>query len=51
VDYNDLEIIASNWLESGCEYPGWCGGADLDVSGEVDFVDFALLAERWLWHN
>jgi len=51
VDYNDLEVLASNWLGSECEYPGWCGGADLDVSGEVDFIDFALLAERWLLDN
>lgn len=50
-DFNDLEIVASHWLESGCEYPGWCGGADLNVSGKVDFVDFALLAERWFLYN
>jgi hypothetical protein len=46
-DLNDLRIIASHWLESGCEYPGWCGGADVNVSGEVDGIDFALLAEKW----
>ncbi|MHC4474579.1 MAG: BP74-related protein [Planctomycetota bacterium] len=50
-DLNDLRIIASHWLESGCEYPGWCGGADVNVSGEVDWVDFALLAERWQLGN
>jgi hypothetical protein len=50
-DFYDFAIIASTWPESGCEYPGWCGGADLNVSGKVDFIDLALLAERWLWHN
>jgi len=50
-DFYDLAIIASNWTESGCEYPGWCGGADLNVSGKVDFIDLALLAERWLWYK
>ena len=47
-NYLDLEIIVSHWLESGCCYPDWCGGADLDVSGIVDMYDFAILAERWL---
>jgi hypothetical protein len=50
-DFNDLEIVASHWLESGCEYPSWCGGADLNVSRVVDLVDFALWAERWLLDN
>ena len=48
VDQCDLELLVSQWLDSGCEYPDWCGGADLNVSGKVDFIDFALLAERWL---
>jgi len=47
-DFYDLAIIASNWLESGCEYPGWCGGADLNVSGKVDFKDMAEVANHWL---
>jgi hypothetical protein len=50
-DSKDLAIIGSHWLESGCEYPGWCGGADLNVSGGVDFIDFAILAEEWLLSN
>jgi len=29
----------------GC---AWCGGADINRSGEVNFIDFALLAEQWL---
>ena len=48
VDQYDLKLLVSQWQDSGCEYPGWCGGADLNVSGKVDFIDFALLAERWL---
>jgi hypothetical protein len=50
-DSKDLAIIGSHWLESGCEYPGWCGGADLNVSGVVDFIDFAILADEWPLRN
>jgi hypothetical protein len=50
VDTDDLRLLVSQWLNSGCEYPDWCGsgGADLDVSGKVDLKDFALLAQVWL---
>ncbi|MHC4621487.1 MAG: NosD domain-containing protein, partial [Planctomycetota bacterium] len=35
-----------------CAAPDWCSGADLDHSGEVNFVDFALVAQAWLaQHN
>ena len=47
VDFNDLAIIASNWLET-CTVPDWCGGADLNQLGTVDFVDFANFANEWL---
>jgi len=29
----------------GC---AWCGGADINRSGKVDFGDFAIMAGRWL---
>lgn len=50
VDMHDLGLLVSQWLNSNCEYPDWCGGggADLDVSGMVDLRDFALLAQVWL---
>ena len=47
----DLHLLTLHWLESDCEYPGWCGGADLNVSGKVDFVDLAILSEKWMWNN
>jgi hypothetical protein len=46
VDNVDLEELASHWMQSGC--PTGCEGADIDDSGSVDFVDFAMLAEDWL---
>jgi hypothetical protein len=48
VDFRDLEIMASNWLEENCSYPEWCQGADLNYSGRVDLADFAIFAEHWL---
>jgi hypothetical protein len=44
----DLMAIASNWLGSKCDvYPGWCGHADVDRNGTVDFADFAILSKNW----
>lgn len=50
-DFSDLAILASHWLEENCVFPGWCGSADLNVSGTVDFIDFALLANKYLADN
>jgi len=48
VDFNDLAVIASHWLDQDCILPGSCGGADLDDSNDVDLIDFAFLADNWL---
>ena len=42
-----LEEFVSHWLEENCESPDWCGGADLDQNGRIDFKDFAILASEW----
>lgn len=47
VDINDLQIFTNHFLDEDCEYPGWCTSADLNVSGSVDFLDLALLANKW----
>ena len=41
-DFKSLSVVADYWLTNGCTAPGWCGGADVDASGTVDFADFAL---------
>jgi hypothetical protein len=46
VDNVDLEELTSYWLQSDC--PTGCEDADIDNSGYVDFVDFAILAANWL---
>lgn len=43
IDWKDLEVIAQHWLNT-C---GNCSGADLDNSGTVNLVDFALFAPHW----
>ncbi|MDD5064713.1 MAG: hypothetical protein PHQ35_08165 [Phycisphaerae bacterium] len=48
VDFNDYAILASHWLQTGCNEPGWCQGADLDIDGNVDFNDLRLFCEFWL---
>jgi hypothetical protein len=38
-----LEILASYWLEDECGPPDWCGGLDLDRNSVVNFADFASI--------
>lgn len=48
VDLQDLQNFTSNWLNSPCgNANNWCGGADLNRSGEVDANDFAIFARNW----
>jgi len=44
VDVNDLGIFCHYWLGSGK-----CVPPDLDRSGLVDFLDYALLSDQWFW--
>jgi len=48
VDLIDLEFFVQYWLQSNCAKNDDCYGTDLDISGEVNFADFAYLAENWL---
>lgn len=47
INYGDFAIISAYFV-GGCVGPGWCGGADLNVSGSVDPNDVKTLAESWL---
>ena len=48
VDLGDLSVLAQHWLDNSCGDPNqWCSGADIDAGGDVDFVDYALLAKDW----
>jgi len=48
VDWYDLEVFTSYWLNMDCHAPDWCAGADCEPDGDVDFEDFAELAYNWL---
>jgi hypothetical protein len=44
ISIHDLGIFVSYWLSSG-----QCIPSDLDRSGSVDFVDYAVFAQYWLY--
>jgi len=46
--FYDLENFCEHWLETGCVNPFGCEGTDLDNDTDVDFKDFAILAQNWL---
>ena len=48
VDSNDFARLAIYWQADDCGDPYWCEGTDLDISGKVDFKDWALFADHWL---
>ncbi len=47
VDILDLYRFSLQWLNTGCTYSEWCGRADLNFSGTVDFVDYAKFAKNY----
>jgi hypothetical protein len=46
VDSLDLESFVFFWLGDDLEQP-----ADMNRNGVVDFADFALFADNWLWQK
>ncbi len=48
VDMDDFALLASYWFSDDCVAPDWCGGADIDTSGNVWFDDLKELATQWL---
>jgi hypothetical protein len=51
VDALDLDTFALHWLAQDCNYPDWCEGTDIDYNGSIDFTDFTLFSENWLWEK
>jgi len=41
--FEQLAVLSSYWLQTDCDKPDWCGGADLNADSVVNFLDFALL--------
>jgi len=51
VDFADFSIFAEYWLQTGCNEPDWCGGADLtqdQPDGLVNIFDLLKFAQLWL---
>jgi hypothetical protein len=49
VNFLDFAIFASYWLNPNCEQTNnWCHETNLALSGRVDIMDLAVLAEHWL---
>ncbi len=48
VNTDDLVVFAASWLDYACVTPGWCGGADLNKDGDVDYLDYAVISDQWL---
>jgi len=48
IDFADFERILSHWLETGCNPDNnFCDFADMDRSGTVDMVDFAIFSNSF----
>jgi hypothetical protein len=51
VDFHHFARFAEHWLETDCnDLNNFCGGADLNLLGDVDLVDFGLFVEEWLYY-
>ncbi|MBC2722381.1 MAG: discoidin domain-containing protein [Desulfosporosinus sp.] len=49
VNLEDFAVLSAWWdNENACSSPGWCGGADFNMSGTVDMSDLTYFAENWL---
>jgi len=49
VNIEDFAVMAAWWDDNGgCVEPDWCGGADFNMSGAIDFSDLAYFVENWL---
>lgn len=49
VTFSDFAVLAEKWLEDACgSSNGDCAGADIDLSGVVDYRDLARFIDNWL---
>ena len=49
INTDDLAALMDHWLDTGCDETNqYCGGADIDHTGSVDFIDYSLLSNNWL---
>jgi hypothetical protein len=49
VDSDDLDYFFQRWLFTDCTADNnFCGGTDMNTTGNVDMADFAIFAQHWL---
>jgi hypothetical protein len=48
VNFADYALFANYWQGEDCNEPGWCGGADLNKTGQVNILDLSILIKYWL---
>jgi hypothetical protein len=46
INFVDFDYIDRNWFLP-CADPNWCEGADLDLSGMVDYQDLKTFTQSW----
>lgn len=51
INLADFNIFSQVWKFQGCKRPDWCQGGDIDRSGEVNFIDFKIMCNYWLWED
>ncbi len=49
VDLDDVLVLLEQWLNDCSAQDGWCGGCDVDKNSIVDFIDFSMLSQNWLF--
>ncbi|MCK4628941.1 MAG: right-handed parallel beta-helix repeat-containing protein, partial [Sedimentisphaerales bacterium] len=48
VNLEDFAVLATWWdNKNACALSDWCGGADFDMSGTINFFDLAYFVENW----
>jgi hypothetical protein len=50
-DWKDLSVFADQWLQNCNLANGYCHGADFSEDGKVDFYDFAIFANWWMYNK
>ena len=48
VQLTDFGTFAQHWQQTSCTEPEYCGRADINKTGEVDWSDLCVLAYNWL---
>jgi parallel beta-helix repeat protein len=51
VDNVDWALFVKWWESTGCSFPYWCDGRDLNQDGTVDEFDEALFLSNWLFQE